>query len=33
MLSATADGNKLPPYVILNRKTIPKEMFCRDVIV
>lgn len=33
MLSITADGNKLPPYVILNRKTIPKEEFCKDVIV
>lgn len=33
MLSATADGNKLPPYVILNRKTVPKETFCDGVIV
>lgn len=34
MLCVTADGGKLPPYVILNRKTIPKkENFCSDVIV
>jgi hypothetical protein len=34
MLCITADGHKLPPYVILNRKTIPKnEMFAKDVIV
>ncbi len=34
MLCVTADGNKLPPYVILNRKKIPKEeKFCDDVIV
>lgn len=33
MLCVTADGGKLPPYVILNRKTIPKETFYEDVIV
>jgi hypothetical protein len=33
MLSVTADGNKLPPYIILNRKTMPKETFCDGVIV
>jgi hypothetical protein len=32
MLCITANGNKLPPYV-LNRKTVPKENFCKDVIV
>jgi hypothetical protein len=32
MLHITANGNKLPPYVILNRKTVPKENFCKDVI-
>jgi hypothetical protein len=25
MLMVLADGTKLPPYVILNRKTMPKE--------
>jgi hypothetical protein len=33
MLCVTADSNKLPPYIILNRKTVPKENFCKDVIV
>ena len=34
MLAITADGNKLPPYVILKRKTIPKkEVFPKDVII
>jgi hypothetical protein len=33
MLYVTADGNKLPPYAILNRKTLPNENFCKDVIV
>lgn len=33
MLCVTADGNKLPPYIILNRKTIPKDKFPEDVIV
>jgi hypothetical protein len=31
MLRITADGHKLPPYIILNSKTIPKdEMFHKD---
>jgi hypothetical protein len=25
--------SKLPPYIILNRKTVPKENFCKDLIV
>jgi hypothetical protein len=33
MLRITATGNKLPPYVILNRKTEPKQNFCKDRIV
>jgi hypothetical protein len=33
MQCITASGNKLPPYIILNRKTVPKENFCKDVIV
>jgi hypothetical protein len=35
MLCITANGNKLPPYIILalNRKTVPKENFCKYVIV
>lgn len=33
MLCITADGRKLPPYVILKRKTIPKEDFPKNVIV
>jgi hypothetical protein len=34
LLCIPADGHKLPPYIILNRKTIPKnEMFPEDVIV
>jgi hypothetical protein len=34
MLCITADGHKLPPYIILNRKAIPKnEMFPKDVTV
>jgi hypothetical protein len=33
MLCITANGNKLPPYIILNRKTVPKENVCKDVIV
>jgi len=33
MLAATADGRKLPPLVILKRKTLPKsEAFPKDVI-
>jgi len=34
MLAATADGRKLPPLLILKRKTLPKsEAFLKDVIV
>ena len=34
ILAATADGRKLPPLVILKRKTLPKsEAFLKDVIV
>jgi hypothetical protein len=33
MPCVTAGGNKLPPFVILNRKTSTKEHFCEDVIV
>ena len=34
MLAATADGRKLPPFLILKRKTVPKsESFPKDVIV
>ncbi len=33
MLSVTADGHKLPPFLILKRKTRPKEKFPNDVIV
>lgn len=33
MLACTADGKKLPPYIIFKRKTLPKEDFPRDVIV
>jgi hypothetical protein len=34
MLAATADGRKLPPLLILKRKTLPKsEAFLNDVIV
>jgi hypothetical protein len=32
ILCITTNGNELPPYVILNRKTMPKEIFCKDVI-
>jgi len=33
MLAATADGRKLPPLIILKRKTLPKsEAFPKDVI-
>lgn len=32
MLACTADGRKLPPYIILNRKTMPKnEVFPQNV--
>lgn len=33
MLACTADGRKLPPFIIFKRKTLPKEDFPRDVIV
>lgn len=33
MLCVTADRGKLPPYVILNRKMIPKENFGQDIII
>lgn len=34
MLCITADGRKLPPYIILKRKNMPKnETFPQDVIV
>jgi hypothetical protein len=34
MLSTTADGRKLPPLLILKRKTLPKlGLFPKDVIV
>jgi hypothetical protein len=34
MLYTAADGHKLPPYIILNRKMIPKnEIFPKHVIV
>ena len=33
MLACTADGGKLPPYVIFKRKTMPKDKFPDGVIV
>ncbi|KAK8784512.1 hypothetical protein V5799_009125 [Amblyomma americanum] len=33
MLCVTADGLKLPPYVILKRKTIPKGVFPKGIVV
>jgi hypothetical protein len=33
MLCITANDNKLPPYVLLNRRTVPKENFCNNVTV
>lgn len=33
MLACTADGRKLPPFVIFKRKTLPKEAFPRDIVV
>jgi hypothetical protein len=33
ILCITTNYNKLPPYVILNRKTVPEESFYEDVIV
>jgi hypothetical protein len=33
MLGVTADGNKIPPYIlVLNRKTVPKENLCKDAV-
>jgi hypothetical protein len=29
MLYLTANGNKLPPYIILKKKTIPEESFSK----
>jgi hypothetical protein len=31
MLCIIANGNKLPPYVILNRNTVAKENFCLKI--
>uniref|UniRef100_A0A8C4QJK3 HTH CENPB-type domain-containing protein n=1 Tax=Eptatretus burgeri TaxID=7764 RepID=A0A8C4QJK3_EPTBU len=33
MLTCTADGGKLPPYVVFKRKTLPKDKFPAGVIV
>jgi hypothetical protein len=33
MICITANGNTLPAYVILNRRTVPKENHCKAVIV
>lgn len=33
MLSCTADGRKLPPYVVFKRKTLPKDNFPKNVLV
>jgi hypothetical protein len=33
MLCITANGNELPLYVILNRRTMTKENFCKVIIV
>ena len=33
MLACTADGGKLPPFIIFKRKTMPKEEFPPGVIV
>jgi hypothetical protein len=33
MLCALADEKKLPPYVILKRKTMPKEMLPSGIII
>jgi hypothetical protein len=32
MLCITANDNKLPPYVIFNRRTVPKENFWKTVL-
>jgi hypothetical protein len=33
MLCSLADGEKLPPYVILKRKSMPKEMLPSGIII
>ncbi|KAJ4426354.1 hypothetical protein ANN_27168 [Periplaneta americana] len=33
MLAVTADGGKLPPYVILKRKTMPKENLPKGLVI
>ncbi|KAM7293221.1 putative POGO family transposable element [Ixodes scapularis] len=33
MLCCTADIRKLPPYIVFRRKTIPKEVFSKKVII
>ena len=33
MLACTADGGKLPPYVVFKRKTMPKLPFLKGIIV
>ena len=33
MLACTADGGKLPPFVVLKNKTLPKDKFPASVIV
>lgn len=33
MLCCTADGRKLPPYIVLKRKTMPKVTFPKGVII
>lgn len=33
MLACTADGGKLPPYVVFKRKTMPKDSFPQGIIV
>jgi hypothetical protein len=33
MLCITTKFNKLPPHIILNKKAVPEENFCKDVIL
>jgi hypothetical protein len=33
MLCIITNDNKLPPYVTLNRQTVPKNSFCKDVVI